>query len=585
VSARLKSALLVVAALATIVAVGCGSSGAASSVAIFPMAGTPDASPKTQLSFRGQASVGGLSVKGSRTGTHQGTFKPHPDGNGTSFFPSKPFERGETVTVKSSDSLVGAKSGAVKFKIAEKPPIGVPSKVQGDPGGDPSEAHHYKSRRDLRPPTLRVTKTSSAAPGDLFLSPKAGPGQDGTLLADGSGEPIWYRPVSKGTSAYDFRTQMLEGNKPVLTWWEGEVHHGQGRGQGMIYDSTYKRIHKVPPGNGYKADFHEFQLSRDGRTAYFLIYEPVKYDLRLIGGKKDGSVLDGIVQEVDIKTGLVLFEWHTLGQVALKETYAKIPKSSPLDVSHVNSVFEEKNGNLLVSARDMHSALELDHQTGKLLWRLGGKRSKYTMGKDTQFIGQHSIARLPDERITVFDNGAPPSPGRPARAIVLKVNEGSQKVSLSKQFRRPDKPHSPSQGSNQGLPNGNFLVGWGGDSPYFNEYTPSGKVALEGKILPDKDDTYRVWKFPWTGQPSRPPDIAAENVAGKTNVYASWNGATGVASWEVLAGTTDTVIKKLKRKKFETTFHLPTLQPSVRVRALGPSDEVLGTSKAVTPTG
>src|SRR5207248_1511623 len=110
------------------------------------------------------------------------------------------------------------------------------------------------------------------------------------------------------------------------------------QGEGIILDSSYKTVARVPAGNGYQADFHEFQLSRDGKTAFLIIYQPVRYDLSLIGGPKNGSVLDGIVQEIDIKTGLVVFEWHSLGNIGLRESYAKPPKSAPFDMTHVNSV-------------------------------------------------------------------------------------------------------------------------------------------------------------------------------------------------------------------------------------------------------
>jgi Arylsulfotransferase (ASST) len=591
-SPRLTSAVLVVAALVMIVAVGCGSSGAASDVAIFPMAGTPTASPKTQISLRGQGAdqLTGVTAKGSQSGTHTLTKKPHPDGNGASFFSSKSYTRGETVTVKADPKLVGEKSGAVKFRIAEKAKVGVPGHVQPDPGGTSSGAQDFHSLPKLHPPTVKITKkTSSVAPGELFLAPKAGPGQDGTIIADGSGKLIWFKQVPKLTSPFDFRVQTYEG-KPVLTWWQGGVHHGQGQGSGRIVNTSYKQIAKVSAGNGYKADFHEFQLSRNGKTAFLLIYEPVGYDTRKVGGEKNGSVIDGIVQEVDVKTGLVLFEWHALGNIKIDETYNRVPKAVPLlDHTHVNSVYEEENSNLLVSSRDTHSALELDRQTGRIKWRLGGKASDYSMGKDTQFIGQHDIRRAPDGRITVFDNGTPPSPGRPARAIALKVNDGTKSVKLSRSFRRPEKPHSPSQGNMQALPNGNFMVSWGGDQPFFNEYTPSGKVALDGYIDPKTDDTYRVWRFDWHAQPTQPPDVAAENKSGKTVVYASWNGATEVAQWQVLTGPTSPAAvpgTKAAKKGFETKITLPNVQTNVAVQALDSNGAPLGPpSKTVQPTG
>jgi hypothetical protein len=575
------------AALAALAVAGCGSSGD-SGVATFPMAKTPDASPRTTISFRGigPGKLTGVTVKGSRTGAHPGTLRPHPDGHGVSFVPKRGFKPGETVTVDAKQKLLGEQDGAVQFKIALAPRLGVPAKVQKDPAGHPVGEQHFHSRPDLLPPSVKIEKrTAQAAPGALFLTPKAGPGADGTVITDTSGGLIWFKQVPAGNSTFDLRVQRYEG-KPVLTWWQGEVHHGQGQGAGMIYDSSYEKLAEVPPGNGYRADFHEFQLSRDGRTAFFVIYEPVRYDLRRIGGPKDGSVIDGIVQEVDIKTGLVLFEWHTLGSVDLGETYAKVPKKAPLDVSHVNSIYEEKDGNLLVSARDMHSALELNRKTGGIEWRLGGKDSDYDMGEGTRFVGQHDIRRAPNGDVTVFDNGSPPTTKRTARAIALHVDDGGKKVTLAHAFHRTPPFISPSQGNVDALPNGNFMVGWGGDVPFFDEYTPTGAVAIAGSIVPPTDDTYRVWHMPWTARPKRPPDVAAQPAGGQTDVWASWNGATEVRQWQVLTGTTADSLtpgQKAARTGFETQIVVPGSPAFVAVRALDAAGRTLATSQPVQP--
>jgi hypothetical protein len=589
-SARLQTWLIVVGALAMIVAVGCGSSsGADDGVATFPMAGTPTASPKTTVSFRGAApdALTGITVKGSESGSHEGTLKPHPDGNGVSFVPKKGFKRGETVTVDAKQKLLGQKHGKVTFRIAEKAPVGVPTEVRADPAGHPDGEQRFKST-SLKPLTLKINKrTSKAAPGDLFVALKAGAGQDGPVITDSSGQLIWSKRVPKFTSAFDFRVQSYAG-KPALTWWQGQVFHGQGRGKGLIYDSSYKKVADVAAGNGYDADFHEFQLSRDGKTAFLLIYEPVKYDLRLIGGSRNGSVLDGIVQEVDIKTGLVLFEWHTLGSVGLKETYAHVPKDAPLDVSHVNSVYEEKDGNLLVSARDMHSALELDRRSGKLLYRLGGKASDYKLSSGAKFVSQHDIRRDRAGRVTVFDNGSPPSTGRTARAIALNVNEGDHKVTLKRSFRRSPPFESPSQGNVQAQPNGNYTVGWGGDVPYFTEFTSDGKVALDGNFVPETVDTYRTWHMPWSAQPSKPPNVFAQASGGETSIYVSWNGATEVARWRVKSGPAPEALlpgKTFVKKGFETHTTISGTPAYVAVEALDADGKTLGTSKPVTPQG
>jgi Arylsulfotransferase (ASST) len=188
--------------------------------------------------------------------------------------------------------------------------------------------------------------------------------------------------------------------------------------------------------------------------------------------------------------------------------------------------------------------------------------------------------------MTVFDNGSPPSPGRPARGLVLNVNEGDKKVTVAHSLHRGSVIHSPSQGNVQALSNGNFLVGWGGDVPYFSEFDSKGKLLMDGQIVPGTLDTYRVWRFPWTAQPKRRPDIAAQAGGGQTGVYASWNGATDVKQWQVLTGDAVTAIvpgKKVARKGFETRIVVSGSPAFVAVQALGENGEVLGTSKTIQP--
>ena len=47
-------------------------------------------------------------------------------------------------------------------------------------------------------------------------------------------------------------------------------------------------------------------------------------DLSSVGGSRSGVVWQGIVQELDIQTGEVLFEWQSLDHVGLDEIYATL---------------------------------------------------------------------------------------------------------------------------------------------------------------------------------------------------------------------------------------------------------------------
>jgi hypothetical protein len=92
--------------------------------------------------------------------------------------------------------------------------------------------------------------------------------------------------------------------------------------------------------------------------------------------------------------------------------------------------------------------------------------------------------------------------------------------------------------------------------------------------------------MPWVGRPQTAPSVAAETRQdGGTTVYVSWNGATEVARWQVLAGDSAAglaVAGTAPRRGFETQIRLPDLAPAVQVRALDASGQVLGQSGVVS---
>jgi arylsulfotransferase ASST len=580
VPVRLTSTLVAAAAVAGIAALSPASRAAHAPVAVFPAKDTRVASPKTQISFRG-ASPGeltGIVVKGSVTGPHSGTLRAHSDGNGASFLPKDKFHTGEHVTVAADLPLVGESNGVVRFRISRSPgPFSLPT--QKDEGGHPPGEQDFHTRTDLHPPSVIVTKRDARAvgQGDIFVGAKAGPGQDGTMISDDRGKLLWFKQAPNHRSIFDFRAQTYRGN-PVLTWWQGKARPGQGLGTGQIYDARYRKIATVNSGNGYEADLHEFEITRRS-TALVLAYNPVSF-----GGT---VAMDEVVQEIDIPTGLVMYEWHSLGQVSSKESDAPRHKGQPYDVAHVNSIQLESDGNFLVSARHTNAVYELNGRTAQINWRLGGKRSDFDLSSASKFSGNHDARLQPDGSITLYDNGGPTGHNHRSRALWLNVDEANRKVSVRRSFRHPKVDKAYSQGGMQVLPSGDVFVGWGGSEPYFTQFTPGGDTIFDAHFDPKGDDTYRAYRFPWTGRPTGAPAIVAEKSGGDTKVFASWNGATEVQKWEVLAGSSPSLLlpeKTVARTGFETSTTISGSPQYVAVRALGPSGEVLGTSKTVSPS-
>jgi hypothetical protein len=560
---------------------------------VYPIAGTTTANPHTQISFRGATALKGLTVTGSRSGLHRGRGIVHPDRRGFSFVPDRPFQTGELVTVRSAESLTGAAGdGGVRFRVLTPTSRNLFRRPSGDSEVTPPEAQSFKTRPDLRPPSLKIEKSlAGASNDDIFVGVKGGQGQDGPTIRDRRGRLIWFRPIHWPSSPYDFRTQTYRG-RPVLTWWQGPIFTGKGRGYGVILDRSYRLVRKVYAGNGYQMDQHEFEITPQG-TALITAYEPVRYDLSSIHGPRDGTVWDSIVQEVDIATGLVLFEWHSLASVSVRLSTFPERGHAPFDPFHVNSIQVEGPDRLLLSARNADALFEIDRHTGRMVWELGGKRSSFTMGPGTDLRGQHDAIRQPDGTITVFDNGGstrfPSAPDRESRGVTLRVDRAARSVSLVHEYKHPGTPlFTRSQGSMQILPSGDPFIGWGGRQPYMTEFTPGGRVVFEAAFRPT-EETYRAYRLPWRGaRPTGRPAVVASTRNGHIEVYVSWNGATDVDRWEVLAGQDPRVLAPVKTaswSSFETHVELPVALPKyVAVRALDADGHALGTSAAVSTT-
>ena len=552
---------------------------ATSGVAVYPSPGTKYNLPGTQISFRGIApsQIGQVQVVGSRTGTHTGTIEADSDGDGGIFLPSAPFQRGETVTVTTSLNIIGGSQGTFSFVIARTAGPAKPMPLPLAPAGS-NGLQHFRSRPDLLPPSVQITKdTAPASEGDIFLTPQYGPAQNGPMILSPTGRLIWFDPVpvSKDILMSDFRVQTYAG-QPALTWWQGYTNHGSGFGEGMIFDNTYQEAGVVKAGNGLTMDLHEFLLTPQGQ-AWIIAVSPV------YTGGVGKPVIDAVIQEIDVKTGLVLFEWHALDHVAMSDSFFT-PKTPGYvyDPYHMNSLAPVAGNAVIVSMRNTSAVYKVDVATGRILWELGGRHSSFKLGKGVSTAFQHDAVVQADGTITIFDDGAGPPAVHPAsRGIRVSLNTRAMTASLVHEY-----DHSPSisadfEGNVQQLQGGDVFMGWG-QQPYFSEDDGSGDQILDAQFTVPTS-SYRAYRFPWTGQPATSPAIAAAPAAdGSTNLYASWNGATSVSAWRVLAGPTATTLATLGSAPvsgFETTIPAHTADDYLQVQALSSAGTVMGSSQ------
>ncbi|KAJ4372479.1 hypothetical protein N0V83_004253 [Neocucurbitaria cava] len=398
------------------------------------------------------------------------------------------------------------------------------------------------------------------------------------------------------TEPFDFRTQTYKG-QPVLTFWSGELENGYGRGSYYILNQSYAEIahFQVNHFGDNMGDIHEFTITSDD-TALVPIYRPITWDLTSSGGPQDGWIFENTIQEINIETGALVFEWNASTHVGINESYNALTddvgraEDAPWDYFHINTISKDKNGDYLVSARVMDCVYKISGTDGKIIWRLHGKQSDFDVDSAADFAFQHDAKWVDAEqtRMTLFDNG-PTDSVQYSRGLLLDVNQDDKTVKLVREFANGAKTFAQFEGCLQAIDPSNattnFLLGFGSQQ-YFAELDHDGNILLDvqfGKT--NTVNSYRAFKQQWQGKPLTKPDVHWDKTGNKS--YFSWNGATDVETWEVYtANTSDSKawknVTSTRRTGFETTVDLGNMQLNtyVRGRALNTTGGVLGWTRA-----
>jgi hypothetical protein len=334
--------------------------------------------------------------------------------------------------------------------------------------------------------------------GDIFLAPT------GPEIVSRTGRVIWFHALPDGEAATDFRTQTYRGH-PVLTWFQSALA-GTG-GTDYIYNDHYRQIATVRAGHGFSTDFHEFLITPQN-TALILADTVATANLTSMGGPARQLVIDGIVQEIDIKTGRVLLQWDSADHVPYRDSEEPLPGAAnePWDWFHINAVHLDTDGNLLINSRYTWTTYKVNRTTGKIIWQLGGKHSSFALraapGQVLDQAGeifafQHDPEAIGHEEYTFFDDESDGTKQElsVSRAVTVKLDLTTMVATLVKSEDQPEGLVAGAFGNAQTTRNGDLFVSWGGLS-YFSEYSPSGRLLYNAK-LPDNVGTYRAYRLPW----------------------------------------------------------------------------------------
>jgi hypothetical protein len=271
------------------------------------------------------------------------------------------------------------------------------------------------------PPLTLLTNHAPLGGGDYFITPTGDTGTyaNGPEIVTSSGKVVWFHAIPVGQTASDFRTQIYRGQQ-VLTWWQGTGFGGLSNGTDYIYNSHYQQIATVNAGNGDTTDGHEFLIT-PRNTALITSYDTATANLTSIGGPSDQTVIDGVVQEINIATGKVLFQWNSADHVPYSDSEQPLPASAstPWDWFHINAVHLDTDGNLLIDSRATWTAFKVNRVTGATIWQLGGKQSSFTLraapgqaldSANEIFAWQHDPEAIGNNEYTFFDNDSEGTP-------------------------------------------------------------------------------------------------------------------------------------------------------------------------------
>jgi hypothetical protein len=364
-----------------------------------------------------------------------------------------------------------------------------------------------------KPPPLRVHAHSPQAGGDdIFVGPAGCGYPAGPEIVTLSGKVVWFHPLPAGQAAADFRAQAYRG-KQVLTWCQlsqpnPSLASALPAVTDYIYSDRYRRVATVRAGNGYTTNWHEFLIT-PWNTALILANKITTANLSAIGGPADQKVIDDVVQEVDIATGKVLFQWNSIGHVPFRDSHAPLPATAsvPWDWFHVNAVHLDTDGNLLVSSRFTWTIYKVSRHTGAIIWELGGKQSSFRLraapGQDLDQAGaifafQHDPEAVGHDVYTVFDDEAAPLIGQElpySRVVTVRLDLASKVATLTASVRQSHGQLASAMGNAQTLSDGNLFVDWG-SLPYISEFNAKGHLLFAAQF-PAGVDSYRAYLLPW----------------------------------------------------------------------------------------
>ena len=452
-----------------------------------------------------------IEVIGSISGVHSGELFLSDDMLTLIFIPLIHFTPGEKVNVKLYSGILTTYGEMLSplnfdFYISKTISKNVYEKVLCNVSDFPNsnantkyDTYFLKSDKAINKglpgdfPNITVSVNNNPSDGYLFLAPYSIDGAINYLsILDNNAVPIYFQRMPNAN--YDFKIQQ-----------NGLITYGSAyKDIFYVMDSFYELVDSFATGNGYSTDHHDFQII-DGGHSLLLAYDPqpVRMDTIVAGGDSSAIVIGLIIQELD-ETKNVIFQWRSWDHFNITDATEDIDLTQhTIDYVHGNAIEMDYDGHILISSRHLDEITKISRQTGEIIWRLGGKKSRnnqFQFTNDTiTFSHQHDIRRLDNGNVTLYDNGNLHTP-RESSAIEYELDEENIIATRIWRFSHPSVIFKKAMGNVQRLDNEHTIIGWGG---WFNEDTRTiTEVGLNNDIrleflMPGTFLSYRAFKFNW----------------------------------------------------------------------------------------
>ncbi len=416
-------------------------------------------------------------------------------------YPDVPFEPAEEVTVTiagGARTAAGEPLPAFTFTFTTTPlrerihPSIIPDDLEEQrPPVAPRPMLSRSAGTDTLPsdfPIITIDTLADPAPGYIFTTVAVEAEGIGyyMMMLDNSGYPVLYKKTP-----HHYNSNFRVSRNGLLYYGDiQESHYFTGGGETIhrLMDWNLAEVDSFQCGNGYVADNHDFMVMPNGHALLFA-YDPQPVDMSKIveGGNPGAIVAASVVQELDLSRNVV-FQWRAWDYIPIADSYFSLTRAM-IDYTHVNAIDLDADGNILISSRNLCEIIKIDRETGEIIWRLGGKQNDFTfVGENednapTYFANQHSVRKLENGNIMLFDNGNLHSP-RYSRAVEYALDEDSMTATLVWEYRHDPDIYASSRGTVQRLPNGNTLVGWGAAS------LNGDRAATE--VRPDKSVVFEM---------------------------------------------------------------------------------------------